>query len=333
MILNVRFKHVIHIVVCNIQTEREFLISTLHLFGLPEKYMEGEGHFADLGKKSEEEKAKAKKRSIAKKIREKKESQKKKLYADKKKGQKTEGTEKPTHFDLKPFFNALRLFLVATGDARSLLRRELKKKPRTVLESIFVDEDGVFTFKKCVDLLTFGKKLVEKGFELPAQVAEVVGYMLICFGEIAFYKHSVLKEVEELKNEEDKEVDPLLAKLAKRQQAKKEQEAKDDQPKRVQVTLYDTSIHDFLQAVEKMQDYDYTLYFLKTLKADLNGEINQKEEKEEKKEEKKEEVKEEVKKEANTKNDEEDIFGSEDEGEQEKKEAEKCCRSLRVAFS
>ena len=55
--------------VCNIQTEKEFLISTLNLFGLPEKYMEGEGHFADLGKKSEEEKAKAKKRSIARKIK------------------------------------------------------------------------------------------------------------------------------------------------------------------------------------------------------------------------------------------------------------------------
>ncbi len=308
--------------VCNIQTEREFLISTLHLFGLPEKYMEGEGHFADLGKKSEEEKAKAKKRSIAKKIKEKKDKQRKNVHADRRKGQKAEGLEKPTYFDLKPFFTAFRLFLAATGDARSVLRRELKKKPRNVLESIFVDEDGVFTFKKCVDLMTFGKKLVEKGFELPPQVAEVAGHMLICFGEIAYYKHSVLKMAEETQKEEDKEVDPLLAKLAKKQQARKEQEAKEEPPKPVQVTLLDTSIHDFLQAVEKMQDYDYTLFGMGMLKADLNTEINQKEEKAVVEEEKKEEVKVEVKKETTQKNDDEDIFGNEGDGDDSKAQDE-----------
>src|SRR6185436_9227247 len=30
---------------CNIQTEKEFLVSTLEIFGLPVKYMEGNGHF------------------------------------------------------------------------------------------------------------------------------------------------------------------------------------------------------------------------------------------------------------------------------------------------
>jgi len=305
-------------VVCNIQTEREFLISTLNLFGLPEKYMEGEGHFADLGKKSEEEKAKAKKRSIAKKIKEKKESQRKK-FADRR-GKKADGLEKPTYFDLKPLFTALKLFLTATGDARSQLRKELKKKPRSVLETIFVDEDGVFTFKKCVDLITFGKKLVEKGFEFTPSIAEVVGYMLICFGEIAYYKHSVMRIAEETKTEEDKEVDPLLAKLAKRQQAKKEQEAKEEPPKPVQVTLYDTSIHDFLQAVEKMQDYDYTLYKLGMMKANLDSEVNQKEERTEVEEEKKEEDKAEEKKEELVDHDEENIFGSESEDDKEKKD-------------
>ena len=302
---------------CNIQSEREFLISTLHLFGLPEGYMQGEGHFADLGKKSEEEKAKLKKRSIAKKIKDKKEAQRKK-HMDKKKGAKAEGAERPTHFDLKPFANAFRIFVAASGDARSLLRLELKKKQRGVLESIFVDEDKVFTFKKCVDLLTFGKKLVEHGFELPPQVAEVAGYMLICFGEIAYQKHKVEKMPEELQKDEEKEVDPLLAKLAKRQQAKKEQEAKEEPPKPVEVTLFETSIHDFLQAIEKMQDYDYTLSKLGLMKADLEAEMKQKEDSHEEKEEKKEEVKEEVKKEESQKLEEDEIFG----GEEQKKEEE-----------
>jgi hypothetical protein len=149
-------------------------------------------------------------------------------------------------------------------------------------------------------------------------VAEVAGYMLICFGEIAFHSHTAMKIAEEMKSEEDKEVDPLLAKLAKKQQQRKEQEAKEEQPKQIQVTMLDTSIHDFLQAVEKMQDYDYTLFGMGMLKADLNLEINQKEEKAVIEEEKKEEVKVEVKKETAQKNDDEDIFGSESEGDDKK---------------
>eukprot|EP00830_Metopus_es_P007034 TRINITY_DN1666_c0_g1_i1.p3 TRINITY_DN1666_c0_g1~~TRINITY_DN1666_c0_g1_i1.p3 ORF type:complete len:186 (-),score=61.32 TRINITY_DN1666_c0_g1_i1:1650-2207(-) len=141
--------------------------------------------------------------------------------------------------------------------------------------------------------------------------------MLICFGEIAFLKHEEMKIPENLHKEEDKEMDPLLAKLAKRQQAKKEREAKEDAPKPVQVTFLDTSIHDFLQAVEKMQDYDYTLFKLGILKADLQLEINQKEEKASVEEVKKEEVKEEVKKVSTEKNEEEDIFGGESDEEQD----------------
>ena len=162
-------------------------------------------------------------------------------------------------------------------------------------------------------------KLLENGFEFPPQVSEVIGYMLICFGEIAYYKHSVLRIAEEVKVEEDKEVDPLLAKLAKRQQAKKEQEAKEEPPKPVPVTLYDTSIHDFLQAVEKMQDFDHTLHKLGLLKADLDLELNQNEEKTEEVEVKKEEEKVEEKNEEAVDNDDEDIFGSESEGEKPKK--------------
>ena len=143
-------------------------------------------------------------------------------------------------------------------------------------------------------------------------MADVAGYILICFGEISRLKQVVEKKPEELQKEEDKEVDPLFAKLAKRQQAKKDLEAKEEAPKPISVTMFLTSIHDFLQAIEKMQDFDYTLAKLGILKADLEAEINQKEEKEVKEEVKKEEIKEEVKKAVEEKTDEEEIFGGED---------------------
>ena len=58
---------------CNIQTENEFLITTLEIFGLPEKYMEGNGHFADWGKEKKDDKmAAAKKRALASKMKNKK---------------------------------------------------------------------------------------------------------------------------------------------------------------------------------------------------------------------------------------------------------------------
>lgn len=53
---------------CNIQTQKEFMISTLEIFGLPEKYMDGNGHFPDWGKEKKDDKvAAAKKRALAKK--------------------------------------------------------------------------------------------------------------------------------------------------------------------------------------------------------------------------------------------------------------------------
>ncbi len=36
---------------CNTQNELEFMISTLEIFGLPEGYVEGKGHFPNFGKK------------------------------------------------------------------------------------------------------------------------------------------------------------------------------------------------------------------------------------------------------------------------------------------
>lgn len=59
--------------VCNIQTEREFMLSTLEIFGLPESYMEGNGHFPDWGKEKKDDKlAAARKRALATKMKNKK---------------------------------------------------------------------------------------------------------------------------------------------------------------------------------------------------------------------------------------------------------------------
>jgi len=43
--------------VCSIQKEKEFMLTTLEFFGLPKGYIEGLGHHPDWGKEKKEDKA------------------------------------------------------------------------------------------------------------------------------------------------------------------------------------------------------------------------------------------------------------------------------------
>jgi len=53
--------------VCSIQTEKEFLLTSLEFFGLPKGYMEAVGHFPMWGKEKKDDKqAAARKRAAAK---------------------------------------------------------------------------------------------------------------------------------------------------------------------------------------------------------------------------------------------------------------------------
>lgn len=109
------------LVCCIILTEREFLLSCLQYFGLPEKYMEGEGHFYGwYKKKEEEEKAKRLQNLQAEKIRAKgkKEAAAAKGKKEKKKVEERKVFDLPTYFDLEPLKNALRAFLDANSDMR-----------------------------------------------------------------------------------------------------------------------------------------------------------------------------------------------------------------------
>lgn len=51
--------------VSNILSQKEFLLQTLEIFGLPQRYMEGNGHFPDWGQVSNDRVAAAKKRALA----------------------------------------------------------------------------------------------------------------------------------------------------------------------------------------------------------------------------------------------------------------------------
>ena len=97
------------------------MISTLEIFGLPENYMEGNGHFPDWGKEKKDDKlAAARQKQIASKMKQKKTNQAL-VNLRKAKGfdKKNQEEQKPTHFDLAPFFKAYKKFLLCNGETRS----------------------------------------------------------------------------------------------------------------------------------------------------------------------------------------------------------------------
>lgn len=69
------------------------------------------------------------------------------------------------------------------GDTRSTLRMMLTEE-RPLLENIFVDKYGEPSFKKCVNIMELGKLLADKGVQLTKEQQEVIGPIMICFGDI-----------------------------------------------------------------------------------------------------------------------------------------------------
>ena len=82
--------------VCNVLNECQFLMKTLEMFGLPEDYLVGNGHWSTWSKESAEGKDK-------KKGKGKKDGKKKFQHIAKKLGVQKEELKRPTHFDLAPF--------------------------------------------------------------------------------------------------------------------------------------------------------------------------------------------------------------------------------------
>ena len=85
------------------------------MFGLPEDYLAGNGHWSTWSKESAEGKDK-------KKGKGKKDGKKKFQHIAKKLGVQKEELKRPTHFDLAPFIKALKKFLSCNAEERSRIR-------------------------------------------------------------------------------------------------------------------------------------------------------------------------------------------------------------------
>ena len=176
--------------VCSIQNEKEFMLSTLEFFGLPKGYMNGAGHFPMWGKEKKDDKmAAARKRAAAKNQKNKNANAKmQKLKAQRGLDKKAEEDVKPTHFDISVFLKSFKRFIACNGELRSQARKLLLKDLNRTM-SVFLDDYKEQSFKKCVDVFELASLLSVEGYEMEPILAENLGAMLMCFGEIEHELH------------------------------------------------------------------------------------------------------------------------------------------------
>lgn len=254
---------------CSIQTELEFMLTTLEFFGLPKGYMDGKGHFPMWGKEKKDDKAAAARKRAAAKAKTQNKKAMERLK-QKKKGTMQEDV-KPTHFDITIFLKCFKQFIACNGDLRSNLRKALLKDINNTMK-VFLDQHKEQSFKKCVDVQELAKLLGKNGFDLDQTLADNLGNILMCFGEIEHeqaYGERIPPETEEEKRAR------MVAeiKTREREEARKEAEENGEpfneadfpipviEPKKpVLMLLHLISITDLKFCLQKMFEYDKALF-------------------------------------------------------------------------
>lgn len=266
-----------------IMTEIELMMQTLEFFGLPEDYINGNGHHTDWGKNKDADKKKKGKQKVKKTLTQ----AQKKILA--KTGHKMEEEAKrPTYFDFVPMQKALKRFFACTPDARSNIRSQFIEKS-TQVRSVFRDKYNELSYKKVVDVYEFSSQLVEAGFVFDQITLDSLGGMLLAFGDIEVERswgdrhppltddqkraELLLKIKKEELNKDAEEWKKRTTQPGAKPPTKEEEEkkAQDDmelvrqiaeyteksKPKPlIKVKLAETSIHDLLIAMNRMAQYD-----------------------------------------------------------------------------
>lgn len=271
---------------CNIQSKLDFMLRTLEIFGLPKRYIDGEGHHADWEKrKAEAAQGKGKKKKQASKKGKSDLLQKMKQDKERRDGDQN---AKPTYFDVEPIRKALKNFLAMRAEVRSNIRTQLIAS-QDLLMRVFKDDHAENSFKRCVHVNELAGKLQQAGFNMDPQLMENLRSLLICFGEIALdeeWGERIPPETEEQRkakmllemrrNEKAKQAEAKDGKkmgktltaeeLEKKRKEEEEEKRKEEEllkqmkpSKPIKVLLNLTSVHDLLLAVDQMATYDRML--------------------------------------------------------------------------
>jgi hypothetical protein len=111
--------------------------------------------------------------------------------------------ERPGHFDISVLQKCFKRLVACTGEMRSQARKLLLKDIGRTMK-VFLDDDQEQSFKKCVAVHELAGKLAAEGCEVDPVLAENLGAILLCFGEIEHdmrYGDRIPPETEEEKKE------------------------------------------------------------------------------------------------------------------------------------
>lgn len=273
---------------CNILTEPEFFLDCLQFFGLPDNYMNGEGHYVDWYRRKEEEEKAARARKgaiLGSKFRGKRDARR----GDKKTQEEWKAPDPPEHFDLEPLKKALRSFLDATSDVRTRLRQELKKSvPK--LEFCFKSDDGTVDPNLFhINTTNLAFHLEKGGILFDPNVASLLGPLLRCFGLLRTKDKIVVTQPPAPAEEEKKGAKPRGARTRAAQdkepkmQMSKEiesgvivefQKDKDGNLLPAVSILMKTSLGEMLRSLDIIEDFDKTLFQLSMVSGhELNREL------------------------------------------------------------
>ena len=266
--------------VCNILTETEFLLECLNFFGLPEGYLDGEGHWVDWYRKKEEESKlnQAQKGATLGGKRGKRDAKR----TDKKIQEETKLDNQPDSFDLEPLRKALKLFCDANPDQRTKLRQDIQKNLNK-LEFCFKKDDGTVDKDLFhINTTNFSLHLEKAGFSFDSTIAPIIGPTLRCFGLLNTRNEPKTIQPPQPVEEEKKQKNTRTR--ARGQQEKEQkvqmsleiesgvivefQKNKEGQLLPAQVTLMKTSFNEVVKGINLIEDYDKTLYSLGLIKSE-----------------------------------------------------------------
>ena len=270
--------------VCNILTTNEFFIECLEFFGLPERYLEREGHWLDWYKRKEEEL----KSTLAPKGGN---------IGGKKVGKGGAGGKKtgkaapeeikldnpPEGFDLSPLKKALKAFCDAGSDQRTKLRQEIQKNLGKLELCFKKDNDNVDKDLAHINTTNFSLHLEKAGFSFDPTIAPIIGPTLRCFGLLNTRNEPKIipppQPVEEEKKQKGAARNRGKALQEKEQKVPTSQEIecgvivefqknREGQLLPAHVTLMKTSYNEVVKSLNLVEDYDKTLYTLGLIKSD-----------------------------------------------------------------
>jgi hypothetical protein len=219
---------------------RDFLFRELNNFGLPEKYLEGRGHWQmwaqrQIKSKLEEQRSKG----LLGKRRAK--------MVKKKRNDDGRANEiiLPVGFDIEPFCKALKKFIEADQEVREKVVNFFLQNEKKLME-LYCEKNGEMKLEKELEFESIIEGLEAGGFKLPEYIKVNLFSILVCFGSLKYRKDTMFfKEKKKFKFIQNKEKTIQASMVKQKVQV-------EPQFKLNQKSIYYIKLNDLLQAIDQI---------------------------------------------------------------------------------